>query len=260
MRTYVGIAAVVVSGISPRLSQAAPVFYPTASPLGHWFVSTNVAPGGDGNFASFVTNNFQQAVNVTYTPARADWIADVPGGSHGGVGNWTFFVFRQTFDLTGYNPAVAALTFRWAADDSGEIIAFRGSWIPAFRLNGGAFINYPGSTPDHRIPTYDFSPWITLTKGFVAGVNTIDFYVEGNGQTDGFGLQVQSFTACAGDLNHDGFVDDADFSFFVAAYDILDCADPAMPPNCPSDLNGDGLVDDADFTVFVASYNELICP
>ena len=84
---------------------------------------------------------------------------------------------------------------RWAADDSGEIIADRGSWIPAFSLNGGALVNYPGSTPEHRIPTYDYCDWVTISSGFVAGLNTIDFYVEGNGQTDGFGLQVQSFTA-----------------------------------------------------------------
>lgn len=239
---------------------AGPAFYPTANPVGHWFVSTNVNPGSDGNFASFSTSNFTQAVNINYDGARADWIADIPSGSHGGVGNWTFFVFRQTFDLTGFDTATATLTFRWGADDSGEIFASRGSWIPAFRLNGGAFTYYPGSTPDHRIPTYSYSPWVSLS-GFAPGINTIDFYVEGNGQTDGFGLQVQSFTAasCANDFNNDGMVDDSDFVVFVRAYDILDCADPAMPSGCPADVNHDGAVDDGDFVVFVAAYNELIC-
>ena len=163
-------------------------------PLGHWFVATNVDRNGDGTFP-FQTTSFTQAVNVTYDSARLDWIADDPSGSHGGVGNWTFFVFRQTFDLTGYDAATARLTIRWAADDSGEIGADRGSWIPAFSLNGGSFVNYPGSTPEHRIPTYSYCDWFTISSGFVAGLNTIDFYVEGNGQTDGFGLQVQSFTA-----------------------------------------------------------------
>jgi len=173
---------------------AGPDFYGTGNPLGHWSVATNVDRNGDGTFP-FQTTSFTQAVNVTYDSARLDWIADTPSGSHGGVGNWTFFVFRQTFDLTGYDAATARLTIRWAADDSGEIGADRGSWIPAFTLNGGSFVNYPGSTPDHRIPTYSYCDWFTVSSGFVAGLNTIDFYVEGNGQTDGFGLQVQSFTA-----------------------------------------------------------------
>ncbi|MBS0187750.1 MAG: hypothetical protein JSS51_06755 [Planctomycetes bacterium] len=65
---------------------------------------------------------------------------------------------------------------------------------------------------------------------------------------------------CPGDLNNDGFVDDADFVLFAGAYDILDCAEPTMPAGCPADLNNDGLVDDSDFVIFVSAYNELICP
>jgi hypothetical protein len=173
---------------------AGPEFHGTGDPLGHWFVSTNVDRNGDTTHP-FRTDSFVQAVNLNHDPSRLDWIADVPSGSHGGVGNWTFFVFRQTFDLSGFDPVTARLTFRWAADDSGEIFADRGSWIPAFRLNGGAFVNYPGATPDNRIPTYSYCDWTTISSGFIAGLNTIDFYVEGNGMTDGFGLQVQSFQA-----------------------------------------------------------------
>jgi hypothetical protein len=73
----------------------------------------------------------------------------------------------------------------------------RGSWIPAFRLNGGAFTYYPGASPDNRIPTYSYSSLVSLTSGFVGGLNTIDFYVQGNGVTDGFALQLESFTATA---------------------------------------------------------------
>ncbi|MBS0191026.1 MAG: hypothetical protein U0573_03900 [Phycisphaerales bacterium] len=65
---------------------------------------------------------------------------------------------------------------------------------------------------------------------------------------------------CLQDLNDDELVDDADFSIFVVAYNLLDCADPTMAPGCPADLNGDGLVDDADFSIFVVGYNVLLCP
>lgn len=65
---------------------------------------------------------------------------------------------------------------------------------------------------------------------------------------------------CAADLNGDRLVDDADFSLFVSAYNILDCADPAMPAGCPGDLNKDAVVDDPDFQIFVAAYDQLLCP
>ncbi len=67
------------------------------------------------------------------------------------------------------------------------------------------------------------------------------------------------FILCRADFNCDGGVDDADFGAFVIAYNILDCADPAMPPGCPADLNADGVVDDGDFTSFVQAYNRLLC-
>lgn len=72
--------------------------------------------------------------------------------------------------------------------------------------------------------------------------------------------QLRVGEACPCDLNGDGFVEDSDFSLFVVAYDILDCADPSMPSGCAADFNGDGLVDDADFSVFVPAYNDLLCP
>ncbi len=65
---------------------------------------------------------------------------------------------------------------------------------------------------------------------------------------------------CPADLNHDGIVEDADFSLFVFAYNILDCTDPAMPAGCQADLNHDGLVDDSDFSLFVVAYDALLCP
>ena len=65
---------------------------------------------------------------------------------------------------------------------------------------------------------------------------------------------------CPGDLNSDGFVDDADFVIFAVAYNILDCTDGAMPAGCPADLNADLFVDDADFVLFAAAYDALLCP
>lgn len=71
---------------------------------------------------------------------------------------------------------------------------------------------------------------------------------------------VVTSSLCAPDLNGDGYVDDADFVAFAAAYDMLDCADPAMLGGCPADFNGDGLVEDADFVAFAGAYDALVCP
>ncbi|MBX3379540.1 MAG: hypothetical protein KF805_05570 [Phycisphaeraceae bacterium] len=65
---------------------------------------------------------------------------------------------------------------------------------------------------------------------------------------------------CPCDLNNDGFVDDADFVIFLAAYNILDCKDASMPFGCPADFNYDGVVEDSDFVIFLAAYNALVCP
>lgn len=64
---------------------------------------------------------------------------------------------------------------------------------------------------------------------------------------------------CASDFNCDGFVDDADFSIFSVAYDLLICEDPSMPPMCPADVNADGVVDDVDFSLFAVAYDSLLC-
>ena len=75
-----------------------------------------------------------------------------------------------------------------------------------------------------------------------------------------FDIEIIAASACPGDLNGDGFVDDSDFTIFVLAYNLLDCNDPAMTPGCPADFNADGFVEDADFILFVAAYDDLVCP
>lgn len=65
---------------------------------------------------------------------------------------------------------------------------------------------------------------------------------------------------CPADLNGDGIVEDSDFVLFAGAYNILDCADPAMASGCPADLNKDGNVDDSDFVIFARAYEAFECP
>lgn len=169
---------------------AGPIFYST-SDASQWQVATNVG-GTDGSFSSFPTTGFVTATAVTgrFT-GTTGWIANNSTGTNGPIGDWTFFVFRQTFDLTGYDAATADLQFQWAADDSGQGFADRGSWTPKFSLNGGPLIAGTWAGGD----SYSFGPTQDLSSGFVSGLNVIEFYVEGNGQSDGFALNPISFTA-----------------------------------------------------------------
>ncbi|MFO0860547.1 MAG: hypothetical protein U0570_08315 [Phycisphaerales bacterium] len=86
-------------------------------------------------------------------------------------------------------------------------------------------------------------------------------FVFTKGSTTGQVVELSNaYATCRADLNNDRQIDDADFTVFVIAYDLLDCANPAMPPDCLADLNLDGFVDDGDFQIFVFGYDLLLCP
>ena len=173
-------------------------------------MSTNTPPGADGSFADFLTagpwTTAAACTNVPLThgatsPVRLDWIANITSCSNstnGGIGGqqWTQFIFRQSFTLTAAEAASLQLTFNWAADDSGQVNATRGSWTPKWSLNSLAAADlqptiWPGSPPPGF--TYDLSPTVTVS-GFQAGVNTMYFWVQGNGITDGMKLMNAQFS------------------------------------------------------------------
>ncbi|MBY0111493.1 MAG: hypothetical protein K2Y21_01625 [Phycisphaerales bacterium] len=112
-------------------------------------------------------------------------------------------------------------------------------------------------------PTFASVPW-TVTPAARAQPYNIYVAITGAGGRTRFDFDPVGVTVtrppCPADFNADGFVDDADFVLFAAAYNLLDCADPAMAVGCPTDLNRDTLVDDADFVIFAAAYEALVCP
>lgn len=187
------VAAVAVAAgnvATPGVWAASLPFASTSSPQA-WKVSTTVS-NVDAQLSDFLVYPFVDSVAVSGRFSdEVGWIANTTTGTNSYLGGWTQFVFRQRFDLQGYDPSSARLSFQWAADDSGEGFASRGSWIPQYRLNGGALT--PGSWPTSS--TYDLGLVTDLSSGFVEGVNTIDFYVQGNGLSDGFALRSLGLTA-----------------------------------------------------------------
>lgn len=137
-------------------------------------------------------------------------------------------------------------------------------FLNTFGLNYGS--NYNGVSGEFSIGV-PHPLFVGVQSMYHNNGNTVSDLVPGDSRQsiiltkDGAGLiGVYVSNSCVGDINTDGVVDDTDFVIFAAAYNILDCADPAMPATCPSDLNNDGFVDDTDFVIFAAAYNDLLCP
>jgi hypothetical protein len=109
----------------------------------------------------------------------------------------------------------------------------------------------------YRGRTYQFSMFRSrLHNETLPGSLSADYTCRSQSRTT---MIVRTREACTGDLNGDGLVDDADFTEFAQAYNLLVCFDFLMHWGCPSDFSGDALVDDADFLEFVAAYDKLLC-
>ncbi|MBS0190225.1 MAG: hypothetical protein U0573_04870 [Phycisphaerales bacterium] len=148
-------------------------------------------------------------------------------------------------------PANLAATFVYVYDMDGNFVygTFFGSFTGTVQIPAGTLL---AGTP-YRISLYFSSRIEKFSENFGGSTAIVGF----DRVTT---ASLFTLLACTGDLNKDGFVDDADFSIFVNAYNTLDCADPIMPAGCPADFNRDGVVDDTDFVLFVGPYNDLLCP
>lgn len=82
------------------------------------------------------------------------------------------FVYRTSFDLTGFDPASALISGVWATDDPGTDILINGA------STGNASCCFTGFTP------------FSITSGFVAGINTLDFFVFNSGGPTGLRVEM----------------------------------------------------------------------
>lgn len=217
---------------------------------------------GAGTNSSNQTGIWRYRGNVLSRICRAGQaVPDVPGATLGlssstavAANAFGQIAFSGTFDLGGNVQAL------FGTDRSGNLVTVykapdkmtvRPGMIRSF--SSFSNMNISGGN-DGRLRSLNDSGYIACA----ASVNIPPGQPFGQ---NGRGILLFRIAArCPGDLNSDGFVDDADFVPFVAAYNLLDCADPAMPLGCPADLNADGFVDDADFVTFVAGYDALVCP
>jgi Immunoglobulin domain/Immunoglobulin I-set domain len=107
--------------------------------------------------------------------AQSKWIGprletSQAAGAAGTDGN---YVYRLSFDLSGFDPASISLSGNWASDNLGIAILLNG--VPSGITNDGNFAV--------------FHPF-TISTGFLAGINTMDFVV--NNSAVGYtGLRVE---------------------------------------------------------------------
>jgi hypothetical protein len=89
---------------------------------------------------------------------------------HGGS-----YVYRTTFDLTGFDPGAVSISGVWAMDDIGDEIRING------QSQGYATWGWSGYSA--------FAPF-SVTGGFVAGINTLEFVVSNGGGPTGLRVEM----------------------------------------------------------------------
>jgi hypothetical protein len=100
--------------------------------------------------------------------AVSAWISPTPSTSAASDGTGTAnYRYETKFDLTGFNPATARVSGRWATDNNGTGILING-------------------TSTGQVNTNQFSSWtpFQITNGFIAGTNRLTFIVN-NGSPGG---------------------------------------------------------------------------
>lgn len=111
-----------------------------------------------GGVATGVSAMTYRADSYVPNDANSRWISH---SGNGFPGSGTT-VFRLSFDLTGFDPDSAVIGGSFGADNFGEI-----------------FLN--GVTTGFTVGSFNLLFAFTLTDGFVAGVNTLDFRITDGG-------------------------------------------------------------------------------
>jgi autotransporter-associated beta strand protein len=144
----------------------------------HYALGVN--PDGEAFFVVVDTNAIVMQAWLADS-AVSQWIS--PRSDGNGYAGSTAYDYQVKFTLPCTNDVI--ITGRWAADNSGSIMLNSNSIAdPVGRLSGNAGTN--------------FSTWhaFTITSGFVAGENTLDFWVTNSSGYTGLRVELSGTSAC----------------------------------------------------------------
>jgi hypothetical protein len=111
-------------------------------------------------------------------PGDARWIYLADASNLGQ--DWGTYEYMTTFDLAGYDPSTVVLAGKWAVDQYGSIY-----------LNGNLVASLSDGNWNNNLTSFN------ITSGFVAGTNTLTFYVRHPDGGDGMIVSGASLTAAA---------------------------------------------------------------
>jgi hypothetical protein len=153
----------------------------TVLPLGSVDPHFQLTVSPDPSSTAYVTVPYPNWVSST----TARWLAPYQNSTNAFTapaagGDYTY---RTTFDLTGFIPATAQLSGRWATDNAGVDIFLNG-------ISTGNQLPF-GSGPF----SYEVLTSFVISNGFVPGVNTLDFsvnnFIDSSGSPNPTGLIVE---------------------------------------------------------------------
>jgi hypothetical protein len=170
-RIAIVLGALLLAAVAPVQADSIPVFSTGVAVGGGHAANATVDPHYSLTFGADNVFNGPEAY-VAYTPgvypftrwipetANARWIGPRDSLAYPfGTGN---YIYTTTFDLSGLNPATAVLTGGWATDNAGVDILLNGLSLGVVSPNGSG---EAGLVP------------FTISRGFVPGVNTLQFVV-----------------------------------------------------------------------------------
>lgn len=207
--------------------------------------------GGDGSSTASASASYAAVGNILSLSGNAG--ADVDPGD---------------FMIAGLALGTASITVEFTLPAGGRYRVIDGNFGGTHADSTGSFgpvggdpiFSYSmGTQPDGEQGTLGAGTYRLVVEATAASnFNFFNGLFAGSSCT--LDIEIIANAACVGDLNNDNQVDDLDFQIFAVAYNILDCADAAMPMGCPADFNADAVVDDLDFQLFAVAYDQLLCP
>jgi PEP-CTERM motif len=137
--------------------------------------STSLSTLPNTGISAYVVNNAAVAA-YSWAPntATSAWIS--PDSTGNGIPGVADFIYTTTFNLTGFDPSTASLQGLFSGDD-GVTVYLNGTLVADYHYTGS-------NAPWRDLPSF------SITTGFIAGINTLQFVVPNSSGPGGLQFQV----------------------------------------------------------------------